>query len=57
MVVQYDTKGDFADPDSWRTYDARPLNMQMNVGAVFDGHYLYFCAYGHSHMIRYDIQG
>ena len=31
--------------------------MQMNVGAVFDGRYLYFCAYGHSHMIRYDIQG
>ena len=30
--------------------------MQMNVGAVFDGTFLYFCSYGHSLMIRYDTR-
>ena len=28
----------------------------MNVGAVFDGYWLYFCAYGHSSMVRYDTR-
>ena len=53
-VLRYAVTGDFADPQSWDLYDARPVGMQMNVGAVFDGRHIYFCAYGNSTMLRYD---
>ena len=28
--------------------------MKMNVGLIFDGRHIYFCAYGNSNMLRYD---
>ena len=54
IVVRYDTHGNFAAPESWQRYDARPHGYEWSVGAVFDGRHLYFCAYGHSKIIRFD---
>ena len=57
VVLQYNTKGDYEDRKSWRTYDAKPLGMKMNVGAMFDGRYLYFSAYGNGVIVKYDTYG
>lgn len=57
VVLQYDTKGDYEDGKSWRTYDAKPIGMKMNVGAMFDGRYLYFATYGSGVIVKYDTYG
>ena len=55
-MLRYTVGGDFADPTSWQTFNAQPLGMHMNVGLVFDGRHVYFCAYGNSRMLRYDTE-
>ena len=57
VVVRYDPRGAFDDPQSWEKYDARPHGYQASVGAVFDGRHLYFCAYGHGVIVRCDTEG
>ena len=58
MVLQYDTKGDFADENNWRTYDIGPfIGSGWCVGAVFDGRYLYFVPYMHGVVVRCDTHG
>ena len=54
VVVRYDTRREFEDPESWGRYDARPHGYELSVGAVFDGRHLYFCAYGHAKIVRFD---
>lgn len=57
-VLRYDTAGDFADPGSWRAFDARPLGIEMCVGAVFDGNFIYLVPYGVSKTaVRFDTRG
>ena len=51
------TDGPFDDPSSWEAFDATAVGMGMNVGAVFDGTHLYFCAYRHSRIARFDTRG
>jgi len=55
-VVRYDTRGAFDDVKSWEKYDAKPHGYELSVGAVFDGTYLYFCAYGYAKIIRFDTR-
>jgi hypothetical protein len=57
VVVRYDTKGDFGDPESWSQYDGKRLGMGMNVGAIYDGRYVYFATYANGCILRYDTEG
>src|SRR5262249_15598737 len=65
VVLRYDTQSPFSTSSSWHAYDAGTtsgLNSKGYVGAVFDGHYIYFVPYygggGFSHgvVLRYDTQ-
>lgn len=55
-ALRYDTRGDFADPASWQSFDAVPAGMQTCVGIVFDGVYLYYVPYAHSTVVRFDTR-
>jgi hypothetical protein len=50
-VLQYDTTAQFTSPQSWRVFDATAVGGNGFVGAVFDGHYLYFSGFP---IARYD---
>src|SRR5690606_8640262 len=54
VAVRYDTHGEFSDPASWSMFDASPLGMDMNVGVLFDGRWVYYVAYGHGVIVRFD---
>jgi len=60
-VLRYDTRGEFADPDSYATYDAGNTSGLMSRcydGAVFDGRYVYFAPLGSVGIVlRCDTQG
>jgi hypothetical protein len=56
VVLRYDTRGDLADPQSWRAFDARRVQMEGCIGAVFDGRYVYFVPYGNSQVVRCDTE-
>lgn len=46
-VTRCDTRGEFADPSSWATFDLTALDDDCRGfhGGVFDGRYVYFCPY------------
>jgi hypothetical protein len=66
VVVRYDTRGNFQDPDSWAAYDAGfagGIDTKGYDGAVFDGKYVYFIPFYrgrdlktdfHARVLRYD---
>ena len=71
ITLRFDTTQDFHNPESWETYDGTNVGMresklsgdygadnlqQAFVGATFDGTYLYFDAYAHTNMIRYNTR-
>lgn len=56
--LRYDVDADFADPNSWVTFDPAGAGLgadpdQFNGGA-FDGRYSYFAPFGHSEVVRLD---
>jgi hypothetical protein len=57
-VLRFDTSGDFSDPRDWESFDRRSLHGAdangANVGAIFDGRYVYLTPYAHSTVVRYD---
>lgn len=57
VALRHDTRGDFADTQSWRAYAPAPAKLEGCIGAVFDGRYVYFVPYGHSRVVRCDTQG
>ena len=65
-VRRYDTHGEFTDASSWEAYNAAEHGLGVDpegyVGAVFDGHYVYFVPYlnypyYHGEVLRYDPTG
>ena len=64
VVAQYDTQASFTTKASWSTFTTTVLDANASgfVGAVFDGHYVYFVPYNnaanvyHGHIVRYDTQ-
>jgi hypothetical protein len=56
--LRYDTRLNFGDTMSWAVFDARPLGLVRNVGAVFDGRYVYYAPYGETEfVVRHDTFG
>jgi hypothetical protein len=53
-LVRYDTTQPFTSAAAWQKLDTKVADPGMNVGAVFDGRYLYLCAYAHSKVHRFD---
>ena len=53
-VVRYDSRSAFSENQSWQVYDATQFNEDCKgfVGAVFDGHHIYFVPY-HNGRERY----
>jgi hypothetical protein len=58
LMVRYDTRADFAEPASWKTFDAVKLNASSKGfhGAAFDGRYVYYVPYTTGTVTRYDTQ-
>ena len=56
IVMRLDTEGDFKDPASYRTFDARTLDPQAVCfdGAAFDGRHVYFVPFHAGTALRYD---
>ncbi len=60
IVLRLDTKSPFKSRASWTAVDVPALSghkMHMCVGAVFDGHYIYYVPYAHSVVVRHDTRG
>jgi len=67
--LRYDTKGDFADPESWDAFDARGIDGLPTIGyngGAFDGRYIYLAPWQdrtegkfgiHGNVLRYDTTG
>ena len=60
-VLRYDTRGEFADPDSYVLYDAgrtSGLDARCYDGAVFDGRHVYFAPLAAGGVaLRCDVRG
>ncbi len=64
IVLRYDTKGNFQEKSSWKSYDAGVtdgLESKGYAGGVFDGRYVYFVPMAiqntrHAVVLRYDTQ-
>ena|GEM_PF-272232 len=57
VVLRYDTRKIFTEPDSWAVHDAATTGMGRCVGGIFDGRYVYFVPYGRSRtVVRYDTE-
>ncbi len=59
VVMRVDTQGEFKDPASYRTFDARSLDDKAVCfdGAAFDGRYIYFIPLQTNTVLRYDTSG
>jgi len=60
LVLRYDTKSEFAESNSWKTYNTGSisgLRTEDFDGVSFDGRYMYFVPLRHSVVARYDTQG
>jgi len=53
--VRFDTQGKFADAKSWSRIDGKQVGVGMTVGVVFDGKWVYYCAYAHGVVSRVDV--
>ncbi len=56
IVMRLDTAGDFKDPASYRTFDARSMDLQAACfdGAAFDGRHVYFAPHRAGTVLRVD---
>ena len=56
VVMRLDTAGDFKDPASYRTFDAKALDARAVCfdGAAFDGRHVYFVPLEAGTILRYD---
>ena len=63
-VVRYDPQSDFCSGRSWQVYDLTQVHADCKgfIGAIFDGHYLYFVPYNngrsrYGQVARYSVDG
>ena len=57
LALRYDTNGDFENRKSWSKFDLTPFKIDMCVGSVFDGRFLYYVPYSNGKVVRYDTLG
>jgi hypothetical protein len=63
VPVRYDTKAEFTDPASWKSFTLSSLSFagsHTNIyffGASFDGRYVYYVPGGDDRLVRHDTQG
>ena len=60
VALRYDTHADFNEPGAggWQAYDCDTrFGMKRNVGAIFDGRYIYYVPYGECPVaVRFDTE-
>jgi hypothetical protein len=53
-ALRYDTESRFDDKSAWEAIDGSLMGIGVAVGAVFDGRFMYYAAYGHGNITRFD---